>query len=247
MTLIDKTKNQILEVVTADEFRGFGLFNMVLITLYELTNESKIEFPSYKATTKVVNSVLGKESGSIRGRIPRVPVENGGFEQLSIERTINGFKDVIFDSGKSPLSIQENDNNPKWMTGWRINIENIITFPRTSLLFLNLVEHIGEFGIKPNKVEEIIQVSIRQCLNLGKDKSVPEEYLSKFKDKIGFIVSQKYLEYDGYDSYLIVPELSIKKRNGREVRYTRKEHERGYLNYLNKKALLDAAKTVNHN
>ena len=241
MPIIEETAKRILSVMDREEFSSYGIFCQILIAIYELTHKGGVAFPHPYTITRVINEVLGKRSGSQRGVNPVIQAE--GYNQIAIERGMKEFREELFERGKSPWYIQ-GANTAKWVYGWSIKEKSIITFPRTALLFLNLCKELNLYGIQPNKLQGVIQKTIRDILDFKTysdtyEETVKGNELSYYRRKIDFLIEHNYFKVANADKCLEEVTLFI-IRKGRKISFTRRDHEKGYLEYLAKLALKEA-------
>lgn len=234
--IVENAKDRILKVVTKEKFRGYGIFNMILISMFELAQKNDIDFPHYYTITRTINTVLGKKSGGRRdGKGDTPKAEKGGFDEWKISKIIYANKEFL-KQGESPQNLQLEDGSDMdvVLVGWTINLDHTISYPETSFLFLELVEEMKHFRIQSDQIQISLKNAIKKYKGLSSDDGISAQDIKMFENSLAALIRERYLGYD-LNGCLITPNYTT--ADGRTI--IRKEKEWGLMNYLRDKTLFE--------
>lgn len=220
-------KNEVLSVLSLEEFEECDLLNMTLIAILELTeDQAGINYPHPYTIARFINEILGKNTRLRRGTEKKsMPVENEGVKEEAISKLIKLKNNIpLFASGMNSTEQQQISDSPKKMlSGYGLNPDNIINRLETACLNLYIQSKKSEGSFSSKKIGEAID----QCIEaFHKETSTDEreDLKQKYKNiKIRLLVEANYFK-ESADGTLSPGE-------------SRSAIERNYLKYLVKKSI----------
>ena len=223
---IKEAAKTILSFTTKKKFEECDLFNQILIVVWQLTHENRLQCPHPHTITRCVNEVRGKKTRKgLRGNKSK-PVKNEGYSQRRIEDCIgNDRHSKYFESGEDSAAKQGIPSNKETLKGWKLNHFTIISFRETAYLYFCLLKECVEYvGISPENRDKAVEKAIDAFYADVKDQpGVLEEAQKRYQKKLDTLVEQNYLRYDD-NGFLISPQPN------------RQNLETCYLKYLNQNA-----------